>query len=131
MTPTDSPTDSAVGSNRIYTHEPVPSGMPATQILTNNRHEHTYPDTFPFEEKAICWYHELLQHPDNADDKTRFDNRILIVYGMCPHYPLQEFYQMASEHQPTHFMHGTSVAVWGADTHEIMYTTAADWDLDD
>jgi len=70
------------GSNRIYAREPVPSGMPATQLLTNNLHEHTYPDTLPFEEKAICWYRELLLHPDKADDMTGFDNGILVAYGM-------------------------------------------------
>jgi hypothetical protein len=70
------------GSNRIYAREPVPSGMPATQLLTNNLHEHTYPDTLPFEEKAIRWYRELLLHPDKADDMTGFDNGILVAYGM-------------------------------------------------
>ncbi len=62
---------------------------------------------------------------------TGFDNRILIAYGMCPPCPLQEFYQMAPKHQPTHFMRGTAAEIWGADTHEVMYTTAADWDTDD
>ena len=62
------------GSNRIYAHEPVPSGKPATQLLTNNLCEYTYPDTLPFEEKAICWYRNLLLHPDRADDMTGFDN---------------------------------------------------------
>ncbi len=37
---------------------------------------------------------------------------------------------MDPEHQPTHFMHGTVAEIWGTDTHEIMYTTAADWDTD-
>ena len=75
--------------------------MLATQILTNDLREHTYPDTLPFEEKAIHWYHELLLYPNKADDMTSFNNRILIAYGMCPPCPLQEFYQMAPEHQPT------------------------------
>ena len=79
------------GSNKIYAREPVPSGMPVTQLLTDNLRKHTYPDTLPFEEKAIRWYRELLLHPDRADDMTRFDNRILIAYGMCHPCPLQEF----------------------------------------
>jgi hypothetical protein len=79
------------GSNRIYAREPVPSGKPATQLLTNNLREYTYPDTLPFEEKAIRWYRELLLHPDRADDMTGFDNGILIAYEMCPPCPLQDF----------------------------------------
>ncbi len=35
---------------------------------------------------------------------------------------------MAPEHQPTHFMRGTVAEIWGTDTHEIMYTMAADWE---
>ena len=116
------------GSNRIYACEPVPPGTPATQLLINNRREHTYPDTLPFEEKAIRWYHELLLHPHKADDMTGCDNGILIAYGMCPPCPLQEFYQMAPEHQPTHFMRGTAAEIWGMDMYEIMRTTAADWE---
>jgi hypothetical protein len=104
--------------------------MPATQLLTNNLHKYTYPDTLPFAEKAIRWYRELLLHPVKANDMTGFDNGILIAYGMCPPCPLQEFYQMALEHQPTHFMRGTAAEIWGTDTHEIMYTTAADWETD-
>ena len=119
------------GSNRIYAREPVPSGTPATQLLTTNLREYTYPDTLPFEEKAIRWYRELLLHPDRADDMTGFDNGILIAYGMCPPCPLQEFYQMAPEHQPTHFMPGTAAEIWGTDTHEVMHTTATDWDTED
>jgi hypothetical protein len=119
------------GSNKIYAREPVPSGTPATQLLTNNLCEYTYPDTLPFEEKAIRWYRELLLHPDRADDMTGFDNGILIAYGMCPPCPLQEFYQMAPENQPTHFMRGTAAEIWGTDTHEVMRTTAADWDTED
>jgi len=64
-------------SNRIYAREPVPSGTPATQLLTNNLCKYTYPDTLPFEEKAIRWFRELLLHPDRADDMTGFDNGIL------------------------------------------------------
>ena len=62
---------------------------------------------------------------------TGFDNGILIAYGMCPPCPLQEFYQMAPENQPTHFMRGTAAEIWGTDTHEVMRTTAADWDTED
>jgi hypothetical protein len=89
-----------------------------------------YPDTLPFAEKAIRWYRELLLHPEKANDMTGFDNGILIAYGMCPPCPLQEFYQMAPEHQPTHFMRGTAAEIWGTDTHKIMYMTAADWETD-
>jgi len=118
-------------SNRIYAREPVPFGTLATQLLTNNLREYTYPDTLPFEEKAIRWYRELLLHPDRADDMTGFDNGILIAYGMCPPCPLQEFYQLTPENQPTHFMRGTAEETWGTDTHEVMRTTAADWDTED
>jgi hypothetical protein len=38
---------------------------------------------------------------------------------------------MAPEHQPTHFMRGTAAEIWGTDTHEVMHTTAADWDTED
>jgi hypothetical protein len=116
------------GCNIIYAHEPVPPGTPATQLLINDLREHTYPDTLPFEENAIRWYCELLLHPHKADDMTGFDDGILIVYGMCPPCPLQEFYQMAPEHQPTHFMRGTAVEIWGTDTYEIMRTTSANWE---
>jgi hypothetical protein len=30
--------------------------------------------------------------------------------------------------QPTHFMWGTHIEVWGDDVFEVMHTTAADWD---
>ena len=96
--------------------------MAHRELLTNNLCEYTYPDTLPFEE---------ILHPDRADDMTRFDNGILIAYGMCPPCPLQEFHQMAPENQPTHFMHGTAADIWGTDTHEVMRTTAADWDTED
>jgi hypothetical protein len=118
------------GSKQTYARDPVPSGTLATQLLTNNLREHTYPDTDPFEEKAIRWYRELLLHPDKADDMTGFDNGILVAYGMCLPCPLQEFYQMAPEHQPTHFMRGMAAEIWGTDTHEVMYTTAVDWDTE-
>ena len=118
------------GSNHIYARDPVPSGTRATQLLTNNLREHTYPDNEPFAEKAIRWYRELLLHPNNADDMTGFDNGIFVAYRMCPPRPLQEIYQMAPEHQPTHFMRGTAAEIWGNDTHEVMYTTAADWDTE-
>ena len=118
------------GSKQTYARDPVPSGTLAAQLLTNNLREHTYPDNDPFEEKAIRWYRELLLHPDKADDMTGFDNGILVAYGMCLPCPLQEFYQMAPEHQPTHFMRGTAAEIWGTDTHEVMYTTAADWDTE-
>jgi hypothetical protein len=71
-------------ANRVYACEPVPPGTPATQLLTNNLREYTYPDTVPFAEKAIRWYRELLLHPEKANDMTGFDNGILIAYGMCP-----------------------------------------------
>jgi len=38
---------------------------------------------------------------------------------------------MAPENQPTHFMRGTAAEIWGADTHEVMRTTAADWETED
>ena len=33
--------------------------------------------------------------------------------------------------EPTHFMRGTAAENWGTDTHEVMRTTAADWDTED
>jgi hypothetical protein len=42
-------------TNRVYAREPVPPGTPATQLLTKNLREYTYPDTLPFAEKAIRW----------------------------------------------------------------------------
>jgi hypothetical protein len=61
---------------------------------------------------------------------TGFDNWILIAYGMCPACTLPEYYQMAPEHQPTHFMRGTAAEIGGTDTPETMYTTTADWETD-
>jgi hypothetical protein len=92
----------------VYAREPVPPGTPATQLLTNNLCQYLVPDTLLFEEKAICWYCELLLHHDKADDMTGFDNGILIVYGMCPPYKLQEHYQLASKNCPTYFCAGDS-----------------------
>ena len=85
-----------------------------------------------FFERAEAQDVELLLHPEKADNMTGFDNGILVAYGMCLPCPLQEFYQMAPEHQPTHFMRGTAAEIWGTDTHEVMYmyTTAADWDTE-
>jgi hypothetical protein len=79
----------------VYAREPVLPGTPATQLLTNNLCQYLVPDTLLFEEKAIRWYCELLLHHDKADDMTRFDNGILIAYGMCPPFKLQEYYQLA------------------------------------
>ena len=113
-------------NNRVYARKPVPPGTSVTQLLTNNLCKYIIPDTLPFTEKAIRWYRELLLHSEKADDMTGFDNRILIAYGMCPPCMLPEYYQMALEHQSTHFMHGTAAKIWGTDMHEIMYMTAAD-----
>jgi hypothetical protein len=91
----------------VYAREPVLPRTPATQLLTNNLCQYLVPDTLLFEEKAICWYRELLLHHDKADNMTGFDNGILIAYGMCPPCKLQEYYQLAPENCPTHFMWGT------------------------
>ena len=115
---------------KIYAREPIPPGTAFTQILTKNLREYILPDNLPFEDKAIRWYWELLLHPGKSDDMMGFDNGILIAYGMCPPCTLPEYYQMAPEHQPTHFMCGTAAEIWGTDTHEVMYTTAADWESD-
>jgi hypothetical protein len=61
------------------------------QLLTNNLCEYILPDSFLFAEKAIRWYHELLLHPENANDMMGFDNGILIAYGMCPLSTLPEY----------------------------------------
>ena len=132
MPPADSPTTIATSRNtKIYAQEPVPPGTTMTQLPTNNLREYILPDTTPFAEKAIRWYRKLLLHPEEADDMTGIDNRILITYGMCPPCTLPEYYQMDPENQPTHFMQGTSAEIWGTDTHEVMYTTAADWETKD
>jgi hypothetical protein len=117
--------------SKIYAREPVPPGTAMTLLLQKNLREYILPDNLPFEEKAIRWYRELLLYPEKADDMTGFDNGILIAYGMCPPCTLPEYYQMDPMHQPTHFMRGTAAEIWGTDTHEVMYTTAADWDFDD
>ena len=117
--------------SKIYAREPVPPGTDMTLLLQTNLCEYTIPDNLPFEEKAIRWYCKLLPYPEKADNMTGFDNGILIAYGMCPPCTLQEFYQMDPMHQPTHFMRGTAAEIWGTDTHEVMYMTAADWDFDD
>ncbi len=114
-------------SNRTFTRELVSPGTATACLLTNNLHEYSIPDTLPFEEKAIRWYQELLLHHNQADNMTGFDNEILIVYGMCPPHKPQEYYQMDPNQRHTHFMRGTANEVWGDDTHEVMYTTAADW----
>jgi hypothetical protein len=111
----------------VYAREPVLPGTPATQLLTNNLCQYLVPDTLLFKEKAIRWYHELLLHHDKADNMTRFDNGILTANGMCPPFKLQEYYQLAPENFPTHFMRGTAAEIWGDDTHKVMYTSAADW----
>jgi hypothetical protein len=80
LPPTVQPLLILAGSNKIYAREPVPPGTHATQLFINNLREYTYPDTLPFEEKAIRWYCKLLLHPHTADDMTGFDNRILIAY---------------------------------------------------
>ena len=111
----------------VYAREPVPPRTLATRLLTNNLCQYLVPDTLLFEEKAICWYRELLLHHDKADNMTGFDNRILFAYGMCPPCKLQEYYQLAPENCPTHFMWGTAAKIWGDDMHKVMYTSAADW----
>ncbi len=78
-------------------------------------------------EKAICWYNKLLLNHDSANKMTGFDNGILMVYGMCLPCKLQEYYQLDPVKHPTHFMQGTVANVWGSDTHEVRYTSAADW----
>ncbi len=44
-----------------------------------------------------------------------------------PPCKLQEYYQLAPENCPTHFMRGTAAEIWGDDTHKVMYMSAADW----
>jgi hypothetical protein len=111
----------------VYAREPVPPGTPTSQLLTNNLRQYLVPITLLFKEKAICWYRELLLHHDKADDMTGFDNEIIITYGMCPPCKLQEYYQLAVENCPTHFMQGTAAKIWGDDMHKVMYMSAADW----
>ncbi len=116
-----------MSKKNVYAHEPVLPVTPATQLLTNNLRQYLVPDTLSFEEKAIRWYHELLLHHDKADDMMGFDNGILIAYGMCPPYKLQEYYQLAPKNCPTHFMRGAADKIWVDDIHKVMYMSAADW----
>jgi hypothetical protein len=111
----------------VYAHEPVLPGITATQLLTNNLCQYFVPDTLSFKEKAIRWYCELSLHHDKADKMTGFDNGILIAHGMCPPCKLQEYYQLAPENCPTHFMRGTAAKIWGDGIHKVMYTSAANW----
>ncbi len=55
-------------------------------------------------------------------DMTGFNNGILIAYGMCPPCTLPEYYQMAPEHQPTHFMRGEQRQKFGGRTHTKLCT---------
>ena len=95
----------------------MPSGKRSIQLLTVNLSGYIIPDSRSFEEKAICWYSDLLHGPDRVDDQTGFDNGIVIAYGMCPPCTLQEFYESDPElPHPTHFMRGTAEETWGNDT---------------
>ena len=96
-------------------------------MLTNNLRQYLKSNSAPFDKKAIQWYRELLLDQANLDDMTGIVNGILIAYGMCPPCKLQEYYQLAPQNCPTHFMQGTAREVWGDDPFEIMNTTAADW----
>jgi hypothetical protein len=63
-----------------------------------------------------------------ADDKTGFDNGIIVAYGMCPPITLQEFYERDPDLPcPSHFMRGTADEIWGEDMHGVMRTTAENW----
>jgi len=63
--------------NIDFAHEPVPPGTAATHLLTTNLHNHIVPNNLSLEEKAICWYRNLLLHHKVADDTTGFDNGFL------------------------------------------------------
>jgi hypothetical protein len=111
----------------VFAHEPVPSGTATTHLLTNNLCSYLVPDTLPFAKKAIRWYRDLLLNHNKVNDMARFNNGILIAYGMCPPCKLQDYYQLDPERAPTHFMRGTADEVWGSNMHEVMYMTADDW----
>jgi hypothetical protein len=110
----------------VFAREPVPSGTTITHLLTNNLCSYLVSDTLPFAKKAICWYCDLLLNHEKVNDRTGFNNCILIVHGMCPPCKLQD-YQIDPEPAPTHFMRETADKVWGSDTYKIMYTTADNW----
>jgi len=48
-----------------------------------NLQNHRVPNTLTFEENAIIWYHSLLLNRAHTDNMNRFDNGILIAYGMA------------------------------------------------
>jgi hypothetical protein len=95
-------------SNRTFACKPVSPGAATARLLTDNLCKYSIPDTLLFEEKAICWYRELLLHHNQADNMTGFDNGILIVYSMCPPPKLQEYYQMDPDQRSTNFMGETA-----------------------
>ena len=115
----------------VFAREPVPRGTKSVDLLMKNLQTHRVPNTLTFEENAIIWYRSLLLNQAHTDDMTGFDTGILIAYGMCPPVELAQYYQMDPATQPTHFMRGTHIKVWGDDVFEVMHTTAADWDSDD
>ncbi len=82
---------------------------------------------FPLPKKAIHWYCDLLLNHEKVDDMMGFDNGILIAYGMCPPFKLQEYCQLDPERVPTHFIRGTTDEVWGSNLHKVMYTMADNW----
>ncbi len=59
-----------------------------------NLQNHRVPNTLTFEENTIIWHRSLLLNRAHTDDMTRFDNGILIVYGMSPPVELMQYYQM-------------------------------------
>ena len=115
----------------VFARKPVPQGTKSVNLLMQNLHNHTVPNTLTFEENKIVWYRSLLLNQAHADDMTEFDNGILIAYGMCPLVGLMQYYQMDPMTQLTHFMRGTAAEVWTDDTFEVMRTSAADWDSND
>ena len=115
----------------VFAREPVPRGTKSVDLLMKNLQNHRVPNTLTFKENAIIWYRSLLLNQAHTDDMTGFNTDILIAYGMCPPVELAQYYQMDPATQPTHFMRGTHIKVWGDDVFEVMHTTAADWDSDD
>ncbi len=62
-----------------------------------------------------------------VDDMTRFENGIMMAYGMCPPCTAIKYYQMEPESMPTHFMRGMAEEVLGDDIFEVIRTMAEDW----
>ena len=73
-----------------------------------------------FVKKDIHWYCDLLLNHENVDNMTGIDNVIMMVFGLCPPYKLQDYYQIDPDQTFMHFMRETPDEVWVNDTHKVI-----------